>query len=326
MTFTLDMLIAAYLPGDREFADGAHRWFTSCTEDLFEGYFDPYRTGRKREIEDGHLLKSQFRVNPDLHDMCKSSIVWLPYSRTWFDRLRTEVEKRPHSVAMMTGRMRTHDGPQRRVAACDADLTSVRTGYDDYARDSGWVQLTASFVHDIPDSGEQRAVYDRWTAFLGEAMTWLGADYGHIARHRRADQMSALESEIRKPSISRRSAVLGGYCLRGYEWVTACGPAVAARLGGADRIRGTGAFFDVRELGHGGMLMRATPTIEDLNEAALHRIYPVLAPMLLPGRPTVHPHEKFNKWGPMPVIYGLDAADHGSTVPAQLDPDGIGLG
>jgi len=319
------MLVAAYLPDEREYADSSHRWFTSCVDDLYAGYFEPYRTGRRRDEPGGHYLKSQFRVRPDHNDPRKSSVRWLPYSRTWFERLRAALESRPDGVSMMTARMAKTDGIQRRASACDADVNTSWIGYDEYARDSGWVQLSATFVEDITDLAEQRAVSDRWVDFLADAMNWLGADYGHIARHRNADRMSALESEIRMPSINRRSRVLGGFCLRGYEWVTACGPAVAARLGGAAVVRDTGAFFDVRALNHGGLLLRSTPTVEELDETALRRIHPVLAPVLLPGRPTVHPHERGNTWAPMPVLYGLDAADHGSSVPAQLDPDGVGL-
>jgi hypothetical protein len=79
-------------------------------------------------------------------------------------------------------------------------------------------------------------------------------------------------------------------------------------------------FDEVRELDHGGVLLRATPTIDDLDQAALERIYPVLAPALIPRLPTVHPHEQFNRnWEPMPVLYGRDAADFGARTHPDLD-------
>ncbi|MDG4785228.1 hypothetical protein O7626_04650 [Micromonospora sp. WMMD1102] len=43
--------------------------------------------------------------------------------------------------------------------------------------------------------------------------------------------------------------------LRGYEWVTLCPRELAATLGGAERLRATGAFAEVRPLRHGGLLL-----------------------------------------------------------------------
>lgn len=73
--------------------------------------------------------------------------------------------------------------------------------------------------------------------------------------------------------------------LRGYSWVTVCATELAARLGGADALRGSGAFDEVAELPGGQVFLRATPVVQDHEGPALRRVFEVLAPVLLPGRP-----------------------------------------
>jgi hypothetical protein len=73
--------------------------------------------------------------------------------------------------------------------------------------------------------------------------------------------------------------------LRGYTWVTVCAPELAARLGGVPALTASRAFHEVTELAGGQVFLRATPALPQYEGEALRRVFEVLAPVLLPGRP-----------------------------------------
>lgn len=73
--------------------------------------------------------------------------------------------------------------------------------------------------------------------------------------------------------------------LRGYEWVTVCPTELAARLGGAEALRATGAFVEVVPLAHGGLLLRATVEPDAFQDARLQAVHRALAPVLPVGQP-----------------------------------------
>ena len=71
--------------------------------------------------------------------------------------------------------------------------------------------------------------------------------------------------------------------LRGYSWVTVVAAELAGRLGGAEALRASGAFYEVSELRDGVLWLRATPTINDFTGKRVRRVFDALAPVLLPG-------------------------------------------
>ncbi|WP_433789383.1 hypothetical protein [Actinoplanes sp. CA-252034] len=73
--------------------------------------------------------------------------------------------------------------------------------------------------------------------------------------------------------------------LRGYGWVTICPAAIGKVLGGAAAMRDSGAFTEVAELAPGGLLLRATRTTLDYDDAAVRRVFDALRPVLPPGLP-----------------------------------------
>jgi hypothetical protein len=73
--------------------------------------------------------------------------------------------------------------------------------------------------------------------------------------------------------------------LRGYAWLTILPEEIGQRLGGLDALRSSGAFVEVEHLDAGGYWCRATPTIEQYDQAAAERVFDVVAPALPPGRP-----------------------------------------
>ncbi|MGI5213730.1 hypothetical protein [Plantactinospora sp. CA-290183] len=77
--------------------------------------------------------------------------------------------------------------------------------------------------------------------------------------------------------------------LRGYEWVTVCPKELAARLGGPDRLRASGAFAEVLPLRHGGLVLRATDHPAGYGADRVRSAFRALAPVLPPGRPGLPP-------------------------------------
>jgi hypothetical protein len=57
------------------------------------------------------------------------------------------------------------------------------------------------------------------------------------------------------------------------------------QLGGADAMEAAGAVTEVRRLTAGGVLLRATRTPEEYDDAAMERLFRMLAPVLPPGQP-----------------------------------------
>jgi hypothetical protein len=75
--------------------------------------------------------------------------------------------------------------------------------------------------------------------------------------------------------------------LRGYPWVTVCGPEIAARLGGPDALRASGAFHEVRVLPTGSVWLQATERLGDYTGDALRRS-------------ASHPSRGYRAYGPLP--------------------------
>lgn len=98
--------------------------------------------------------------------------------------------------------------------------------------------------------------------------------------------------------------------LRGYEWVTVCPRELAARLGGAEALRATGAFVEVVPLAHGGLLLRATAEPDAYREERLHAVHRALAPVLPSGQPRDLPGHDLSR------VVPLDARAVSLAVPA----------
>ncbi|MFI9106685.1 hypothetical protein ACIGXA_39945 [Streptomyces fildesensis] len=73
--------------------------------------------------------------------------------------------------------------------------------------------------------------------------------------------------------------------LRGYDWWTICPKELAASLGGANALRATGAFYEVRCLPSGAVWLQATEHYRDYGLDAYTAVFRALAPVLPPGVP-----------------------------------------
>nr|WSY55133.1 hypothetical protein OG999_36705 [Streptomyces sp. NBC_00886] len=154
----------------------------------------------------------------------------------------------------------------------------------------------------VPWQGSE-PVQQRW---LDSAATWavrLDAAYGHITDDATTTFGTALEQML---SFDPDETVPHSHeTLRGYAWGTVCSPDVAARLGGPEALRASGAFHEVTELAGGQLLLRATLRLEQYTGDAPARVLRALAPVLPHGRTA---REYLPSW--MRLAPDGDAADY----------------
>jgi hypothetical protein len=151
-------------------------------------------------------------------------------------------------------------------------------------RQPRWVRFEAEAPADLVPWAGSPATQRAWADFAKEQAAAAGAEYGHVTDDANIGG-TALERAIQgvtaePPAVPRCREVL-----RGYSWVTICAARLAARLGGAQALRISGAFDEVTELPGGQVFLRATPVLENYEGAAVRRVFETLAPVLLPGRP-----------------------------------------
>jgi hypothetical protein len=146
-----------------------------------------------------------------------------------------------------------------------------------------WVRFEATAGADTGWSGSAD-VQRTWCDVLKSWATRFQACYGHITddagTHATALERAVIGGDLDPPLVPRCHEVL-----RGYSWVTICAPELAARLGGPDALAAFGAFDEVTELPEGQVFLRATPALEEYSGESVRRVFQVLAPVLLPGRP-----------------------------------------
>jgi hypothetical protein len=123
-----------------------------------------------------------------------------------------------------------------------------------------------------------------WAGFVREQAGAAAAHYGHVTddatSHGTALERAVLGVLVEPPGIPRCRDVL-----RGYSWVTIAAGRLAARLGGAAALTASGCFDEVSVLRGGQVFLRATPALAEYEGAAVDRVFGVLGPVLLPGRP-----------------------------------------
>ncbi len=129
----------------------------------------------------------------------------------------------------------------------------------------------------IPDLAQQQLV-----DFVGAFSEQAHASFANIADDNDSGQ-TALEVFLPRNPVD--SVLQSLDVLRGYSWVTVCPPNVVERLGGAEALEASGAFVEVRPLGYGAVLLRATERFEQYDDAAMARVFHALAPALPPGKP-----------------------------------------
>jgi hypothetical protein len=150
-----------------------------------------------------------------------------------------------------------------------------------WRHDGPYLQLTLSAG--LVDASAMPALADAVVDVVRTVGDRADLGYGEIADRVRMGPSTDLDWALRRSDEdslrdSRRH-------LRGYGWVTVCPAVIASALGGAAVMRDSGAFTEVVELAPGGLLLRATRTTFDYDDAAVRRVFGALRPVLPPGRP-----------------------------------------
>lgn len=148
-----------------------------------------------------------------------------------------------------------------------------------------WFRMGCEFetFPDGPHNRIARITNEDARRFLWRMVQDMPVTYGGVGDDWRPNGQTMLEMR------QARDAMLGvaesRSVLRGYPWVTVCAPEIAARLGGPDMLRASGAFHEVWELPTGAVWLQATERLTDYEGQALHRVFRTVAPVLPPGKP-----------------------------------------
>ncbi|MDY7091125.1 MAG: hypothetical protein SYR96_39365, partial [Actinomycetota bacterium] len=197
-------------------------------------------------------------------------------SREGFQWLRAELADLPTDVDLVTGHL---------------DQTGMMTGttFDGfvatYRESPGWLQLRAT-VNRTTFVAEQQ----RWLDFVFSFADQVNPGYGQVTfAYDRGKSVVEETTQPRTPEKWRKNpAVTIGRCretLRGYGWLTVVAQELADLVGGADALRATSAFAQVRQLERGGVGLLVTDDLRDYTERTAEPAFRVLAPLLPPGEP-----------------------------------------
>jgi len=187
-----------------------------------------------------------------------------------------------------------------------------------------WVQLQAVSVLGGAEGDPRRPeVSDRWAATLHTLAAETDPSFGHLCDDATQLGVTALDEVIFRGGRVE-SMLAGREVLRGYSWVTVCPGELAARLGGVDALAASGAFARVEQLRCGGVWLQATKRFAEYDDAAVRRVFQVLAPVLPGGLPKPDPFAVHD--GRTYRLVWEDAAQHRPaeraepTEPATVEP------
>ncbi|MGW4410702.1 hypothetical protein ACWEJ6_42160 [Nonomuraea sp. NPDC004702] len=225
-------------------------------------------TGRTPSGEPGGLW-AQFRVKPALSRPFSKT---MPYSEQSLRAVARALQRRPHMVEYIVTPLDERGFPGNGTVWINVSAPAGEA--------EPWLKLR---VEQVPRSGDRHPpdVQQRWAEALKRRAAVTGACYGHVTDDCLTDE-TPLET-----ALGALDAVTVPRCeleLRGYSWVTVCAGAPAALLGGPTALAATGAFDEVDELPGGALFLRATPTLDDYDEAAIERVFHVLRPVLIKGK------------------------------------------
>lgn len=162
-----------------------------------------------------------------------------------------------------------------------------------------WTSFT--FTADAEDGGwpQSEETQHKWAEFVKGQAARIGACAGGMTDDVWPGEFALqLATENLRPDVSDSRQVL-----RGYTWVTIIAPELAVRLGRAEALRQSGAFYEVSPLPNGALWLRATPAINDFTGERVRRVFKALAPVLLTGTAEDRCDESFR------IVEGVDAAD-----------------
>ncbi len=175
--------------------------------------------------------------------------------------------------------------------------TGIEVTRDYYA--PTWV--TFSFSAPAADTGwpDSPQLQDQWADFVRREAERVSACAGKMT-----DDVGGGQTALQRATHNMSAKIEDSRSvLRGYSWVTIVAPELAARLGGAEQLAATGAFYQVSSLPNGGLWLRATPTINEFTDEKVRAVFEALSPVLLTGEAKfLAPSESYR------IVMGVDAA------------------
>jgi hypothetical protein len=243
---------------------------------------------------------------PDDADFAAVARSWLEGGAAFFPELVNRLNSGAASGAFVDqprdGRMAqrkfSRSGWERRLAGLDGRPLGQTLAIVDESEDPvGSIEITVVDEHvDMP--GQVRLTLnaralellapeagERWMSFLVDCVGSRSVDYGQITLDGNINHGTSLDMALRRDFIT--SIEESSKFLRGYGWITLCPAVLADRLGGGSALEATGAFVAVRTLSSGDVLLLATASPKEFDQAALRRVWHAVAPVLPPGLPKV---------------------------------------
>jgi hypothetical protein len=163
----------------------------------------------------------------------------------------------------------------------------------------GWTRLMVSISRDTLTQAEQLV----WLELLHQVAARVNPSFGIIDYgHGGAEARTAVELTSGPPWRGAWQGVRESReVLRGYGWWMILAEELAQRLGGPRRLAASGAFTSVQALPAGGVCLQASADYRDYDQAAVERVWQVIAPTL----PKVTPmrHELMPGQKPRRVVY-----------------------
>lgn len=146
----------------------------------------------------------------------------------------------------------------------------------------GWTSMMAH-RQPLPEVGARDELALVWFEFLTTIAAELNpyVRFGCIGEDLTIDPTVPLENALRRPP----GLPLREGRLRGYSWVTVLGEAALERVGGVAALERSGAFYEVRDLGGGAVVVRATPYPSQYDAEAVEKVFRALAAALPVGEP-----------------------------------------
>jgi hypothetical protein len=256
------------LADDAEFAGVVRPWFERGAE-LFPGLFGQLG---KSGLAQGSFVDQA----PGTARMSSAK-----YSTAGWRRRLSGLADRPAGLALSVSV--ELDEPSGDAQSVDISMT------DEHAGTPGLVRLTID-ASNGSDGAWGPGTAERWITFLADCVASQPVLYGEVGLDGNIGHTTSFDAAIgRNHLVSFRQS---SEYLRGYSWITLCPAVLADRLGGAAGLRASGAFAEVRQFGSGDVLVLATLTPQEFDQAALRRVWVALAPVLPAGLPKLPIHEK----------------------------------
>jgi hypothetical protein len=298
---TMHAEVVAEITEPEMFAVAARDWLTSAPRQVFPDLWEGLRArpvvrDKPRPKADldlpwgqpGHVLGTLtvYRNHPAFggREVLYSDRAW--------QRLVAGLASYPFAVRLEINQLDSRGFP---VHEGRASITVVRD-----ANSPEWVRLTFSAM--AVDTGwpESSDLQDQWAEFVKSRAAGLGALAGGMT-----DDVGPGQSALQYMTLNMATVDDSREVLRDYSWITIIATELGARLGGADALRASGAFYEVSALPNDSLWLRATPTINEFTGDNVRRVFEVLAPVLVTG-------EAISRFGPNPfrIVEGVDAADY----------------